>query len=62
MKVKITKSNSSFVSVGEITDVETNPDGTQILWSHFCKRYERVSWCKNVFGVEYEEIHEPPGE
>ncbi len=48
MKVKITASNTSFVSVGDITEVITNHDGTQVMWSDFCKRYERVSWCKLV--------------
>lgn len=33
-------------------------DGTQVMWSAFCKRYERVSWCENVWGVEYEELPE----
>lgn len=49
MKVKITASNTSFVSVGDITEIITNHDGTQVMWSAFCKRYERVSWCKNVW-------------
>lgn len=48
MKVKITDSNTSFVSVGDITEVITNHDGTKVMWSDFCKRYERVSWCKLV--------------
>ena len=58
MKVKITASNTSFVSVGDITEVITNHDGTQVMWSDFCKIYERVSWCKLVWGVEYEELPE----
>lgn len=58
MKVKITASNTSFVSVGDITEVITNHDETQVMWSDFCKRYERVSWCKLVWGVEYEELPE----
>ena len=58
MKVKITASNTSFVSVGDITEVITNHDGTQVMWPDFCKRYERVSWCKLVWGVEYEELPE----
>ncbi|MDI0858852.1 hypothetical protein NEL66_07585 [Escherichia coli] len=58
MKVKITASNTSFVSVGDITEVITNHDGTKVMWSDFCKRYERVSWCELVWGVEYEELPE----
>ncbi|EPT8703549.1 hypothetical protein ACVS8W_005407 [Escherichia coli] len=58
MKVKITASNTSFVSVGDITEVITNHDETQVMWSDFCKRYERVTWCKLVWGVEYEELPE----
>lgn len=58
MKVKITASNTSFVSVGDITEVITNHDLTQVMWSDFCKRYERVTWCKLVWGVEYEELPE----
>ncbi|MGP4458102.1 hypothetical protein [Escherichia coli] len=58
MKVKITASNTSFVSVGDITEVITNHDVTQVMWSDFCKRYERVTWCKLVWGVEYEELPE----
>ncbi|EKS5499543.1 hypothetical protein QB863_002475 [Escherichia coli] len=58
MKVKITASNTSFVSVGDITEVITNHDGTQVMWSDFCKGYERVTWCKLVWGVEYEELPE----
>lgn len=41
MKVKITASNTSFVSVGDITEIITNHDGTQVMWSDFCKRYTR---------------------
>lgn len=37
MKVKITASNTSFVSVGDITEVITNHDGTQVMWSDFVK-------------------------
>lgn len=58
MKVKITACNTSFVSVGDITEVITNHDGTKVMWSDFCKRYERVSWCKLAWGVEYEELPE----
>lgn len=32
MKVKITASNTSFVSAGDITEVITNHDGTQVMW------------------------------
>lgn len=56
MKVKITKSNTSFVKVGEITDLEIRPDGTERLWSNFCQRYESASWCRNVWCVEWEKI------
>lgn len=42
MKVKITKSNTSFVRQGEITDIETRPHGSQFMWSESCQRYEKT--------------------
>lgn len=62
MKVKITKSNTSFVRPGEITDIETRQHGSQFMWSEFFQRYEKLSWVTNMWGVEYEEIPEPPSE
>lgn len=58
MKVKITKSNTSFVRPGEITDIETRPHGSQFMWSESCQRYEKLSWVTNMWGVEYEELPE----
>lgn len=54
--VVITKSNTSFVKVGEKTHISTMQDGTQYLWSDFCQRYERLSWATRLWRVEYKEI------
>lgn len=54
--VEITKSNTSFVKVGDKTHISTMLDGTQYLWSDFCKRYERLSWATRLWCVEYKEI------
>ena len=54
--VEITKSNTSFVKVGEKTHISTMQDGTQYLWSDFCQRYERLSWATRLWCVEYKEI------
>ena len=54
--VEITKSNTSFVKVGEKTHISTMQDGTQYLWSDFCQRYERLSLATLVWCVEYKEI------
>lgn len=62
MKVKITKSDTNFVRPGEITDIETRPDGIQQMWSESLHRYERLEWVTHVWGVEYEEITTPPAE
>jgi hypothetical protein len=57
MKVLITKSNTSFVSVGDVTDLDTLPDGSEVMWSEFCKRYEPLAWCKRMWGVDYEQVN-----
>jgi len=54
MKVKITKSNTSFVRVGDITEVTELNGAPHRMWSDFCNKYENVSWCKRLWGVEYE--------
>ncbi len=54
MKVKITKSNTSFVRAGDITEVTELNGAPHRMWSDFCKKYENVSWCKRLWGVEYE--------
>lgn len=54
MKVKMTKSNTSFVRVGEITEVTELNGNPHRMWSNFCSKYENVSWCKRLWGVEYE--------
>ncbi len=54
--VEITKSNTSFVKVGEKTHISTMQDDTQYLWSDFCQRYERLSWATRLWCVEYKEI------
>lgn len=54
--VEITKSNTSFVKVGEKTHISAMQDGTQYLWSDFCQRYERLSLATSLWRVEYKEI------
>lgn len=54
--VEITKSNTSFVKVGEKTHISTMPNGAQYLWSDFCQRYESLSWATRLWCVEYKEI------
>ncbi len=56
MKVKITKSNTTFVRVGEITEVTELNGRPHRMWSDFCQRYENVSWCERLWSVEYEVI------
>ena len=54
MKVIITKSNTSFVHVGEVTEVILINGEPDSMWSEYCQRYEDVNWCKGFWGVEYE--------
>lgn len=49
----ITKSNMSFVEVGERTHI-TTMHGKQYIWSSFCKSYELLSWAIDVWQIEYE--------
>lgn len=56
MKVKITKSNTSFVRVGEVTEITKLNGRLHRMWSDFCQRYEDVSWCERLWNVEYEVI------
>lgn len=55
--VLITKSNMSFVEVGERTHI-TTMHGKQYIWSSFCKSYELLSWAIDVWKIEYEVIAE----
>lgn len=58
MKVRITKSNTSFVRVGEITEITELHGQPHRMWSDFCNRYEDVSWCERLWGVKYEVLEE----
>ncbi|PUX69158.1 hypothetical protein BS420_04695 [Cronobacter sakazakii] len=60
-KVRITKSNCTFVRPGDETEI-TTVNGVQQMWSESLHRYERLSWVTHVWGVEYEEITTPPVE
>ena len=60
-KVRITKSNCTFVRPGDETAI-TTVNGIQQMWSESLRRYERLSWLTNVWGVEYEEITTAPVE
>lgn len=56
MKVKITKSNCTFVKIGETTEVLDSASGHKLLWSNSLLKYEKLSWAVNFWGVEYEEV------
>ena len=51
--VVITRSNTSFVKVGEKTHIK-DINGIPHMWSDFCNRYEKVSWAAGFWSVEYE--------
>ena len=57
MKVRITKSNCTFVRPGDITEIVTRA-GRNYMWSsHLCK-YEEMNWVTHLWGVEYETLTE----
>lgn len=61
MKVRITKSNCTFVRPGDETEI-TSFNGRERMWSQRLNSWEWLSWVENMWGVEYEEIPEPPSE
>lgn len=58
MDVRITKSNCTFVTVGEITEILDSASGDKLMWSNSLLKYEKLSWVTGFWGVEYEEITE----
>lgn len=56
MKVRITKSNCTFVRPGDVTDISTF-NGRQRMWSERLNAYEWLTWVVNIWGVEYEELN-----
>lgn len=58
--IVITKSNMSFVEVGEHTHI-TTMHGKQYILSSFCKSYELLSWAIDVWQIEYEVTTEECG-
>ncbi|AGF89328.1 hypothetical protein SP069_00240 [Salmonella phage SP069] len=55
IKVRITKSNCTFVKVGDVTEI-TVFNGVKRMWSKRLNSYENLSWIINMWGVEYEEL------
>lgn len=54
-KVRITKSNCTFVRVGDITEI-TTVNGRKRMWSKHFKTYEWLTWVVNAWGVQYEAL------
>ncbi len=54
-KVRIIKSNCTFVRPGDVTEI-SNFNGRDRMWSQRLNNYEWLSWVVNMWGVEYEEI------
>lgn len=61
MKVRITKSNCTFVRPGDVTEI-TSFNGRERMWSQRLNSWEWLSWVERFWSVEYEEIPEPPSE
>lgn len=57
MKVRITKSNCTFVRPGDITEI-SKFNGRERMWSERLNRYEWLSWVVNAWNVEYEALGE----
>lgn len=54
-KIKITKSNSLFLKTGDFTEVIHNPDdGDDYIWIRKLLKHEKLSWCRQVWGIEFE--------
>lgn len=54
-RVKITKSNCTFVRPGDVTEI-TFVNGVERMWSERLNKYENLSWVVKMWGVEYEEV------
>lgn len=61
MRVKITKSNCTFVRPGDETEI-TQLNGRWRMWSQRLNAWEWLSWVENMWGVEYVKFPEPPSE
>lgn len=57
MKVRIVKSNCTFVRPGDITEI-TMFNGRERMWSPRLNSYEWLTWIVNMWGVEYEALGE----
>lgn len=53
MKVRITKSNCTFVRPGDVTDISVL-NGRKRMWSARLNSWEWLTWVVNMWGVEYE--------
>ena len=51
-RVKITKSNCTFVRVGDVTEI-TSMNGRERMWSQRLNAYEWLSWVTGMWGVEF---------
>ena len=53
-RVRITKSNCTFVRVGDVTEI-TSMNGRERMWSQRLNAYEWLSWVTLMWGVEFED-------
>ena len=53
-RVRITKSNCTFVRVGDVTEI-TSMNGRERMWSQRLNAYEWLSWVTSMWGVEFED-------
>ena len=51
-RVRITKSNCTFVRVGDVTEI-TSMNGRERMWSQRLNAYEWLSWVTGMWGVEF---------
>lgn len=57
MKVRITKSNCTFVRRGDVTQISIC-NGRLRMWSERQNKWEWRSWVTGMWGVEYKELDE----
>jgi hypothetical protein len=57
MKVRITKSNCTFVRRGDVTQISIC-NGRLRMWSERQNKWEWLSWVTGMWGVEYKELDE----
>lgn len=59
--VVVTRSNTSFVKVGERTHImvtSTERGDHAYIWSNTLQKYEQLRWANTMWAVEYAEIVE----